>query len=305
MVVVRPGSALCVGLLLAAILTAARPVSVPAQTALVMAFVPSVESRTESQSIKRLTDLLSLATGYRIESFTATSYTAMIEAMAAGRADIGWLSALSYVLAHDRDGVEVRLVTVRFGLPYYKAEIIAQASSGIHGLADLRGKRFAFVDPASAAGYLFPMAGLKKAGFELMGFFAQTVFAGSHNNVVIDVYQGQVDAGAVFDDARVTVQTMLPDVMQKVKVIWTSQPIPNDTVSMRRGLPSEVKDKVTTALLQFSQTPSGSDTLKSLYNIDALANYQLLVTMYGMHVPNLNAFFDPVRDIVRYAGAAP
>ena len=290
------------GALAVLLLALVATTSAPAQTKLVMAFVPSGESQTILQSGNQVAHLLEVASGYRFESFVATSYAGVIEAMGAGRADIGWLNTFSYVIAHQKYGVEVRLVTVRFGLPYYRAEIIAQSASGINSLADLKGKRFAFVDPASTSGYLFPLAGLKKAGYDPAKFFGQTVFAGSHNNVVLAVYQGRADAGAVFEDARASVQKTLPDVMQKLKVIWKSDPIPNDTVSFRKDLPADVKDRVSTALLRFSQDPAGLQALKSLYEIEALADYQLLVSKYKVKASSLDAFYDPVRDVARYAG---
>ena len=290
------------GALAVLLLALVATTSAPAQTKLVMAFVPSGESQTILQTGNQVAHLLEVATGYRFESFVATSYAGVIEAMGAGRADIGWLNSFSYVIAHQKYGVEVRLVTVRFGLPYYRAEIIAQSASGINSLADLKGKRFAFVDPASTSGYLFPLAGLKKAGYDPAKFFGQTVFAGSHNNVVLAVYQGRADAGAVFEDARASVQKTLPDVMQKLKVIWKSDPIPNDTVSFRKDLPADVKDRVSTALLRFSQDPAGLQALKSLYEIEALADYQLLVSKYKVKASSLDAFYDPVRDVARYDG---
>ncbi len=292
----------CGAALALAVLASVAAQPVPAQVKLVMAFVPSGEAQTILQTGNRVAHLLEIATGYSFESFVATSYAGVIEAMGANRADIGWLNTFSYVIAHQKYGVEVRLVTVRFGLPYYRAEIIAQANSGVNSLADLQGKRFAFVDPASTSGYLFPLAGLKKAGYDPQKFFGQTVFAGSHNNVALAVYQGRVDAGAVYEDARGSVQKTLPDVMQKVKVVWRSDPIPNDTVSLREGLPAEVKDRVTKALLRFSEQPAGLDALKALYEIEALADYELLVSKYKVRVPSLDAFYDPVRDVARYAG---
>lgn len=298
---IRRHGALTLAVALAALgVAAATPA--PAETKLVMAFVPSGEARTILESGNKIAHLLEVATGYHFESFVATSYAGVIEAMGAGRADIGWLNTFSYVIAHQKYGAEVRLVTVRFGLPYYKAEIIAQAASGINALADLKGKRFAFVDPASTSGYLFPLAGLKKAGYDPQKFFGQTVFAGSHNNVVLAVYQGRVDAGSVFEDARGSVQKTLPDVMQKVKVVWKSDPIPNDTVSFRRELPADIKDRVAKALLRFSQQPAGLDALKTLYEIEALADYPLLVSKYKINVPSLDAFYNPVRDVAQYAG---
>jgi len=298
----RLGALGLTAVLIFASLAVAPARAVRAETKLVMAFVPSGEARTILESGTQLAHLLEVATGYHFESFVATSYAGVIEAMGAKRADIGWLNTFSYVIAHQRYGVEVRLVTVRFGLPYYRAEIIAPSSGGINTLADLKGKRFAFVDPASTSGYLFPLAGLKKAGYDPQKFFGQTIFAGSHNNVVLAVYQGRVDAGAVFEDARGSVQKTLPDVMQKVKVVWKSDPIPNDTVSVRGDLPGDVKERVTRALLRFSQEPAGLDALKSLYEIEALADYPLLVSKYKINVPSLDAFYDPVRDVARYAG---
>ena len=300
--VTRRVTALGLAAILGFALAAAGPTSAPAATRLVMAFVPSGEAQAILESGNRIAHLLEVATGYTFESFVATSYAGVIEAMGAGRADIGWLNTFSYVIAHQKYGVEVRLVTVRFGLPYYRSEIITQAGSGITALPDLRGKRFAFVDPASTSGYLFPLAGLKKAGYDPASFFGQTVFAGSHDNVVLAVYQGRVDAGAVYEDARGTIQKTFPDVMDKVKAIWKSDPIPNDTVSFRRDLPPGVADTVTKALLRFSETPAGLDALKSVYQIEALADYSTLVTKYGVHVPSLDAFYNPVRDVARYAG---
>ena len=276
--------------------------SAPAETRLVMAFVPSRASHTALASGDRIAHLLEMATGYRIDSVVATGYAGVIEAMGAGRADIGWLPTFAYVVAHQKYGIEVRLVTVRFGLPYYRAEVITQTSSGITSLADLRGRRFAFVDPASASGYLFPLAALRKAGYDPQTFLGQTVFSGSPSDVVLAVYGGRVDAGAVYDDARRTMLKSLPDVMDRIKILWTSGPIPNDTVSVRRDLPAGVKERLTNAILRFSQTPDGLEALNSLSEIEGLADYRLLVTKYQVHVPTLDAFYDPVRDVSRSAG---
>ena len=52
----------------------------------------------------------------------------------------------------------------------------------------------------------------------------------------------------------------------------------------------------------FSELPAGLDALKSALEIEALADYPLLVTRYKINVPSLDAFYDPVRDVARYAG---
>jgi phosphonate transport system substrate-binding protein len=74
---------------------------------------------------------------------------------------------------------------------------IARADSGIKKIEDAKGKRMAFVDPASTSGFLFPAAYLKKRGIDYNTFFAQYVFAGSHDGAVRAIYNGDEDVAAV------------------------------------------------------------------------------------------------------------
>ena len=150
-------------------------------------------------------------TGLHCKTLVATSYAAVIEAMGAGKVDIGWLATFSYVLAKDKYDVELLLVVQRFGSPFYRGQIMVLANSGIQSLKGLQGKRFAFVDPASTSGHLYPKT-----------FFGKSVFAGSHNAVVLSMYKGAVDGGAAYDGSRVSVAKSYPDVFEKIK----SLPIP-------------------------------------------------------------------------------
>src|SRR5262249_41228959 len=149
----------------------------------------------------------------------------------------------------------------------YRAQIITRVDSGIKTLDDLRGKRFAFVDPVSSSGYLYPASVLQeKVDFNPKnprGFFSEVVFAGGHDKVVIAVYNKQVDGGATFGnsnpnapptDARTAVRRTIPDVMEKVVLIAETDPIPNDTVSVRKGLPPEMVQRIRTGLLRLQES---------------------------------------------------
>src|SRR5439155_26195211 len=71
--------------------------------------------------------------------------------------------------------------------------------------------------------------------------------------------------------ARTLVQSTLPDVMDKVKILSSTDPIPNDTVGVRRGLTSDLVTKVQAGLLAVTQSEAGKQALKDLYRIDGLA----------------------------------
>jgi phosphonate transport system substrate-binding protein len=201
-----------------------------------MMFVPSGEAQTILEGGEEIALRLQKITGLHFKTSIATSYAAVIEAMGAGKVDIGWLATLSYVLAKQKYDVDLLLIVVRFGSPFYRGQIITHVDSGIQTLADLKGKKFAFVDPASTSGHLYPKTLLLSKGLNPDRLFAQSLFAGSHNAVILSVLKGEVDAGATYDDARAAVAKTYPEVFSKLRVIAYTQDIPNDSVYGISGL---------------------------------------------------------------------
>ncbi len=277
---------------------AAAPGAAAAQT-LNMAFVPSANSQKVLDSGKPLGDALGKITGFKFEVSVPTSYASVIEAMGSGKVDIGWLAPFAYVLAHDKYGADVMLITTRQNSKTYVSQIIT-ADPAITKVDDLKGKKFAFVDSASASGYLYPSAYLKDKGFDPKTFFSDVLYAGGHDKVVIAVYNKQVSGGATFGrsstdpsapltDARTLVKSTLPDVLDKVKIIAETDPIPNDTVSARKGLDKAIFDKVKSGLLQLAKQDDGKKLLADLYQIDGLADAQ-------------DSDFDPIRKKAQQVG---
>lgn len=237
---------------------------------LIMSFVPSGDTQEIITGGEAIEAMLEERTGLSIESNVATSFAAVVEAMGAGNAHIGWLNTFSYLLAHEVYDVKPILSTVRFGSTFYTGQIVAGADTGIEGLEDLAGAVMCWVDPLSTSGYIIPRVEIKAAGVDPDTDFAQVVNAGSHNNVIIAVYNGECDAGATFVDARTNVEDELADVMERVLVIDESAPIPNDTVSVIAQLPDELVAQLTTALLEIAQTPEGQEALQTIYSIESL-----------------------------------
>ncbi len=237
---------------------------------IVMSFVPSGDTQEIIASGEELAKMLSEKTGLTIEANVGTDFAAVREAMGAGKAHIGWLNTFNYVLAHEKYGVDVALVTIRFGSTSYKGQINVRADSGIESLEDLKGKVMCWVDPNSTSGYIIPRIMLKANGIDPDKDFAKTIEAGSHNNVVTQVYNGDCDAGATYADARSSIEKDHPDVKEVVVVLATTSDIPNDNVSFVKDFPADLRDKIVNALLEIAQSEEGKAALETLYSIAGL-----------------------------------
>ena len=83
-----------------------------------MMFVPSGDAQVIVKGGEELAELLNKETGLYFKTSVATSYAAVIEAMGAGKVDIGGVATFSYVLAKDKYDVELLLIVQRFGSPF-------------------------------------------------------------------------------------------------------------------------------------------------------------------------------------------
>lgn len=241
-------------------------------------FTPSVDADTIASNSDDFIKFLEKETGYYFVTGIPTSYIAVVEAFGSGRADIGAMNSFGYLLANERFGATARLKVIRHGVDYYQGQIVVRADSGIESIKDLDGKRFAFTDPSSTSGYMFPLKMLRDENVRL----SNEMFAMKHDNVITMVYQGQVDAGASYysapdkdgniRDARQRVMTQFPDVEDKVKVLAITEPIANDPFVFRKDIPEEVATKFIAALKKYIETPNGKEVFSNIYSVDGLVD---------------------------------
>lgn len=257
---------------------------------LVFGFIPSTEADTIAEDAKPMAAFISKEIGIPVETMTTTDYVGLVEAMGSKKVDIGSLAPLIYVLAKDQGAAEVLLKTSRKKSLTYHSVFMVRADSGIKTMEQLKGKRVAFVDPSSASGYLFPAYHLKQKGIaDIDKFFSYVAYLGAHDKAVTAVYNGDVDAAAVYDTARNKVLKTMPDVMEKVVVLEETQAIPNDTISVRTGLDPALVEQIKQALLKYASSEEGKKTLASVYEVDALVEAK-------------DSDYDSVREVAKAMG---
>ena len=261
-----------------------QPTSAPLgteQNPLKLALAPSTEPRKVLAAGEPLMKLLERETGLRIKLSVPTSYAATIEAMGTHNVDVGWLAPQAYVLAHDRVGAEVLLANVKGGSTTSTGQIVVRADGGITSLDGLRGTRFAVADVGSAAGYHLPRALLLVQGLDPDASFAETLVAGGDDRVALAVYQRRADGGVVVGSraaeasapralADASFGPLPPDLVEQLRVVARTDPIPNDVVGVRRGVPPELGRKLRDGLLRVAASPAGATALRELYGIDGL-----------------------------------
>jgi phosphonate transport system substrate-binding protein len=92
------------------------------------------------------------------------------------------------------------------------------------------------------------------------------------DSCVLDA-DGQIECSGVFPrDARRNIREEAPDVIQKIRIMELSQPIPNDTVSFAPAVPEEIQLKIVTALADFAANdPDGFATAFDPYSWSGIA----------------------------------
>ena len=267
-------------------------------TPITMAFVPSGESGVIATASTAIADCLNKMTGLTYAVQTGTSYAAAIEAMGAGKAQVGFLNTFSILLAQAKYGIIPALINIRKYQtndldpdkalkdqlePFYKAQYITTATSGIKSFADLKGKSFCFGDPLSTSSYIIPHIELKANGINPDTDFSATVNAGSHQNIAAAVYKGDCDAGVTYINVLTdaTLNTTYPDIQTKLVVFADSIRIPNDGVQYVKNLDPKIQAITTEALLAMAADPGGKAVLAKLYTINAFQKIDPTFTMYA------------------------
>ncbi|MEX0956696.1 MAG: phosphonate ABC transporter substrate-binding protein [Rhizobiaceae bacterium] len=200
--------------------------------------------------------------GVETKIFTPADYDGVIQGLLGGTIDMAWLGASAYAKAYLTNPEAVDVVLVKTNLDgsfSYHSVGFARKDSGITSLDDMKGKVFAFGDPNSTSGYLIPSIEIPQAigaTMENGDYFGEVKFVGGHEQTIVAVANGDVDAGVTWADGqgawedgynsgalRKAVDSGIVDMNDLVE-IWKSKPIPEGPIVLRRSLPENVKTEV-------------------------------------------------------------
>ncbi|MGO4871497.1 MAG: phosphate/phosphite/phosphonate ABC transporter substrate-binding protein [Roseiarcus sp.] len=237
-----------------------------------------------------LAKLIADKVGCPVQLFVATSYNAEIEAMRNGKLEIGEFGPLGYVLAHQVAKAEaVASFADKDGKPStYYASIVTWPGSGIKTLADIKGKSFAFSDPASTSGHLFPAFGLSKNGID-PDHDVKPIYAGSHTASFEALRNHKVEAGELNSEEIASAKLHNEYDPNAYVTLWKSDPIPLDPLCLRGDMEAGLKQRLAKVLssIDLHELPEADQQFLAANEDPALKT-----------VPQTDGAYDQIRDLV-------
>lgn len=207
------------------------------------------------------------ALGVPVRMFTPADYNGVMQGLLGGTLDLAWLGPSAYagVFVDDPEAIEPILVKTNLDGSYtYYSIGFARSDSDITSLDDMKGKVFGFGDPNSGSGYLIPSVEIPEATGATMqsgDYFGEVTFTGGHEQTIVAVVNGDVDAGVTWADGlgnwedgfnsgalRKAVDSGLIDMNDLVE-IWRSKPIAEGPIVMRQAMPDDIKQTVTELMM--------------------------------------------------------
>jgi phosphonate transport system substrate-binding protein len=228
-----------------------------------LGLIPEQDLFSQKERYSPLVNYLSQKAGVNVEIRMLSRYGNIIDNFIAGQLDGAFFGSFTGALAIKSLGVEpVARPLWLDGKSTYYGLIFVRKDSNIKNAADMRGKRFAFVDKATTAGWLLPLNFFHEIGIEdYPSWFGETYFTGTHEDAIYDVLNGKADIGA----AKNTVFYRLADkdkrILDELQILATSPEVPANSLAVRSDLDPALKLKLKNILLEMDQTKEGKDIL--------------------------------------------
>jgi phosphonate transport system substrate-binding protein len=209
-----------------------------------------------------LANYLTKETGEKVSIVITKDFDAFKAAVRAGQVDLAFANPLIYVQLKKETTLDVLALSAeKKAGTKFRGIIIARKDSGIEKAQDLRGKKLIFVEKDSAAGYIFQMLLLSRAGLNVHKDFTTLPFAKKHDNVTMAVFNKAADAGGIREDDLDKMKDKI-DVSQ-IKIVAYTDYFPNWPVFATPRLNKDAGAKIRSALLKLKPNDAESEKILS------------------------------------------
>jgi phosphonate transport system substrate-binding protein len=236
----------------------------PVMQPLLIGLIPERNLFDQLNRYEPLADYLAGKIGREIKLTVLPRYGNIIDNFVSSGMDAAFFGSFTYTLAHAKLGVEVIARPESLdGTSTYYGLIFARKDSGIRSGKDIKGKTFVFVDKATTAGYLLPLAFFKTNGIDnYETYLKETYFAGTHEDSIYDVINRRADIGAAKNTVFKKIQDDDSRLMDELVILGRSVNVPENGLAVRKDLEDSIKNKLRETLLSMHNDPNGMFVLK-------------------------------------------
>ena len=246
-----------------------------------------VENATQLEaSLEPIEKLITQKLGLKVKVFSGTSYAALIEAQKAHKVDLVEYGPLSFYIA-EHTGVGVENVGIMANSAtddgsYHSIGWANASQTGVNSLADFKGKKTCFVDPASTSGYLFPTYGLMQVHLNPQTD-VKPVFAGAHDASLESIAKGTCEVGFSEDVIAPQLEEQGKVKASDVRQVWQSPLIPGSPIAVSTSLPADLRAQLDNVL----DTYGNADQLTKLGICSDAASCKKTMGIWGFKPPSV------------------
>ena len=226
--------------------------------------ITAVVVRENLRFFDRFAGYLSTKLGREVRFVRRKTYQEIMNLLDRQELEIAWICGYPFVQKRNASYISLLVVPVYQGKQSYRSYIIAHKNSRIDSIVDLRDKVFAYSDPDSNSGYLYPTFLLHSMGFESGDYFRNTFFTYNHAETVEAVAERVADGGAVDSYIWDFLRKANPALTLKTKIIHRSPEFGFPPIVARKTLPAALKGKVRTVLAKMHADAQGRKLLDAL-----------------------------------------
>lgn len=231
-----------------------------------IAYAPNESTTDSTDARSTLAKDLGKVINMEVKEIQASDYTAIIEALRTGKADMAYMGALAVAMGAERAGVTPIVMKAPNGdkaqAVYHSVFVTQKDNNEINSIKDFKGKTIAFVDPDSTSGNLVPTSEIMKAFPDLHltnekihtngEFFEAVSFSGKHQAGLQAVIKGDVDIVPISDQIMASEFKNGNADENAVKVVHSSAAIPAEAMVVSKTVNEGLKKTLTKFLVKYN-----------------------------------------------------
>ncbi len=149
------------------------------------------------------------------------------------------------------------------GTSSYRGYIFVRKESQITNVERMNNSVIAFVDKATTAGYIFPVAYFKEEGVQnVNNYFQEHYFTGSHDASIYAVLNKEAEIGCAKNTIYDRLAREDARIHEELVVLAQSPDVPSNALGLRSDIAPEIKERIKQVLLTMEDNLEGREVLK-------------------------------------------